>query len=291
MPVGQHPFIDVAVHRQIRSRFARGEGLVLFAAELGNVLWANGRGAELFGFATPYELMDEWHAVPATVRRQLQAAASQLAGGEGEKKVTLRIASGLRSRTLSRVADQPRACFDGTPALLLADGTSAAEPRPEEPCRPHHRRARRCGHPCGGARCGGRISGGLVRSGGTRYRRGRAARSRRAGRRRSEPARQTHDHGPTGARWRSPSPASATNRRCICSSSSRPRASRHGRPANLESPPAAQASGAAEAMPEKAFPAPAADARHLRPTGFAGPGSRTAERRPADRSRDRARAG
>ena len=124
MPAGQHPFIDVAVHRQVRSRFAAGEGLVLFAADLGSVLWANGRGASLFGFATPYELMDEWHTAPATVRRQLDAAASRLSGGEGEKTVSLRVAAGLRSRTVS-VTLIGLALHDGTHALLLADGSPA----------------------------------------------------------------------------------------------------------------------------------------------------------------------
>ena len=123
MPVGQHPFIDVAVHRQVRSRFARGEALVLFAADLGSVLWANGPGAGLFGFATPYELMDEWHAAPSPVRRQLATVASQLAAGGDGRPVTLRIAAGLGSRTISAVLTG-LALADGTPAVLLADGTS-----------------------------------------------------------------------------------------------------------------------------------------------------------------------
>ena len=124
MPPGQHPFIDVAVHRQVRARFSRGEGLVLFASDLGDVLWADGEGAGLFGFATPYELMDEWRTIPAIVRRQLQAAASQISGGGGEKSLTLRVASGLRSRTLG-VSMIGVALPDGTPALLLTDGNSA----------------------------------------------------------------------------------------------------------------------------------------------------------------------
>ena len=50
MAAKQYPFIDVAVHERVRLPFARGEAVVLFSPDFERVLWANGSGAQLFGY-------------------------------------------------------------------------------------------------------------------------------------------------------------------------------------------------------------------------------------------------
>ncbi len=55
----QYPFIDIAVHERIRAHFAAGKALVLFSADMTEVLWANGRGARLFGRSSIYDLIDQ----------------------------------------------------------------------------------------------------------------------------------------------------------------------------------------------------------------------------------------
>ena len=58
MPAVQYPFIDIAVHERVRSHFAAGEAVVLFSPDMSAALWANGPGADLFGFASIYDFLD-----------------------------------------------------------------------------------------------------------------------------------------------------------------------------------------------------------------------------------------
>ena len=54
MPQVHYPFIDIAVHPAVRAHFAAGDAVVLFSRDLGDVLWANGDGARLFGHREIY---------------------------------------------------------------------------------------------------------------------------------------------------------------------------------------------------------------------------------------------
>ncbi|MFD1328473.1 ATP-binding protein [Mycoplana ramosa] len=95
MSAHQYPFIDVAVHERVRLPFARGEAVVLFSVDMKNVLWANGRGAALFGYASIYDFLDA--SVPTdVVFRQLAAAARQLPHRGLGRNLLLRIGSGFR---------------------------------------------------------------------------------------------------------------------------------------------------------------------------------------------------
>ena len=49
MAVPSYPFVDIVVLEAIRTRVARGDAMVVLSADLGNVVWANGGGAKLFG--------------------------------------------------------------------------------------------------------------------------------------------------------------------------------------------------------------------------------------------------
>lgn len=95
MSAHQYPFIDVAVHERVRLPFARGEAVVLFSTDMKNVLWANGRGAALFGHASIYDFLDA--PVPVdVVFRQLAAASRQLSHSGLGRNLLLRIGSGFR---------------------------------------------------------------------------------------------------------------------------------------------------------------------------------------------------
>ncbi|MDM9626454.1 PAS domain-containing sensor histidine kinase [Rhizobium sp. S152] len=96
MPAVQYPFIDIAVHPRVRERFSRGEGMVLFSADLGRALWANGAGAELFGHAAVYDLLDQGVSATDITFRQLEATARQLADTGESRNFMIRIARGFQ---------------------------------------------------------------------------------------------------------------------------------------------------------------------------------------------------
>ncbi len=75
MSAVQYPFIDIAVHERVRDRFAAGEAIVLFSPDMKNPLWANGRGADLFGFGFIYDFLDQGPNHVDIAFRQIEAAA------------------------------------------------------------------------------------------------------------------------------------------------------------------------------------------------------------------------
>ncbi|MHA7969806.1 ATP-binding protein [Rhizobium sp. CAU 1783] len=91
-----YPFIDVAVHENVRARFARGEALVLFSPALDQVLWANGAGARFFGNASIYDLLEEGPNRGDVTFRQIETVARQLAAVGDSRSLVLRIASGFQ---------------------------------------------------------------------------------------------------------------------------------------------------------------------------------------------------
>jgi len=96
MPAVQYPFIDIAVHPRIRDRFARGEAMALFSVGLDRVLWANGAGADLFGYAAIYDFLDQG-ARPGDVSfRQISATAHQLHAVGETRGFLIRVASGFQ---------------------------------------------------------------------------------------------------------------------------------------------------------------------------------------------------
>ncbi|WP_018898488.1 PAS domain-containing sensor histidine kinase [Rhizobium sp. 2MFCol3.1] len=96
MPAVQYPFIDIAVHPRVREHFARGEALVLFSADLARALWANGAGAELFGHAAVYDLLDQGVNRGDITYRQLEVTARQLSRTGDTRNFMIRIAQGFQ---------------------------------------------------------------------------------------------------------------------------------------------------------------------------------------------------
>ncbi|TPW27917.1 ATP-binding protein [Pararhizobium mangrovi] len=130
MPAGTS-FIDIAVHEHVRARFAAGEALVVLSLDCSEVLWANGAGAGLFGYACPEALAERWATGHEALRRQLRSAASRSRSAAGEQTVTLRIAQGFASR-LSSVRLSALRLANGWPAFLLSGGPPAVRPTPDE---------------------------------------------------------------------------------------------------------------------------------------------------------------
>ncbi|NLS02447.1 PAS domain S-box protein [Rhizobium sp. P32RR-XVIII] len=96
MPAVQYPFIDIAVHQRVRERFARGEAIALFSADLSRLLWANGAGAELFGQTAVYDLLDQGVNRADITFRQLETTARQLATVGDSRDLMIRIAKGFQ---------------------------------------------------------------------------------------------------------------------------------------------------------------------------------------------------
>ncbi|MCM2472882.1 PAS domain S-box protein [Rhizobium sp. CG5] len=96
MPAVQYPFIDIAVHRRVRDRFARGEALALFSADLSQVLWANGAGAGFFGSASIYDFLEQGPTATDVTFRQLETTVHQLAKLGDSRSLLVRVASGFQ---------------------------------------------------------------------------------------------------------------------------------------------------------------------------------------------------
>ncbi|WP_105418449.1 ATP-binding protein [Neorhizobium sp. T25_27] len=96
MSAVQYPFIDIAVHERVRDRFAAGEAIVLFSPDMQSPLWANGRGADLFGFGSIYDFLDQGPNRVDIAFRQIEAAARQLGEVGDIRNLTIGVASGFQ---------------------------------------------------------------------------------------------------------------------------------------------------------------------------------------------------
>ncbi|MBX4976475.1 PAS domain S-box protein [Rhizobium lentis] len=135
MPAVQYPFIDIAVHARVRERFSRGEAMVLFSADLARLLWANGAGAELFGHAAVYDLLDQGVDRTEITFRQLETAARQLTDVGDNRSLMIRVAKGFQrvqvqaAAELIRLSSGEKAILFSVPvsARPLTSGASAAQ--------------------------------------------------------------------------------------------------------------------------------------------------------------------
>ncbi|WP_064681080.1 ATP-binding protein [Rhizobium bangladeshense] len=124
MPAVQYPFIDIAVHARVRERFSRGEAMVLFSADLGRLLWANGAGAELFGHSAVYDLLDQGVDRTDITFRQLETAARQLADIGDQRSLMIRVAKGFQRAQVQAAAELIR-LSQGEKAILFSVPVSA----------------------------------------------------------------------------------------------------------------------------------------------------------------------
>lgn len=125
MPAIQYPFIDIAVHARVRERFARGEAMVLFSADMERVLWANGAGAELFGHDAIYDFLDQGVNRTDVSFRQIETAARQLvSAGDGRRTFLIRVTSGFQRVTVQASVEVIRV-HPGEDAILFSAPVSS----------------------------------------------------------------------------------------------------------------------------------------------------------------------
>ncbi|MCY6382344.1 PAS domain S-box protein [Hoeflea prorocentri] len=119
MPTGRYPFIDIAVHDNVRSRFCAGDALILVSPFLDTIFWINGAGARLLGHESLYASMDAGLGAAGSAYRQIEAAARVVRNRGGTYPFVMRSDSGfkheLRSAQIEKI-NLP----DGNPALLIS---------------------------------------------------------------------------------------------------------------------------------------------------------------------------
>ncbi len=118
MSAVQYPFIDVAVHKDVRSRFARGEALVLFARDMDRVLWANGAGAAFFGNVSIYDFIDQGPNRQDVSFRQLKATADQLGHRGDSRGLVMRVSSGFRMTPIQATVEMVQVRAGDTAVLF-----------------------------------------------------------------------------------------------------------------------------------------------------------------------------
>ncbi|CUX33321.1 ATP-binding protein [Agrobacterium genomosp. 13] len=127
MPAVQYPFIDIAVHERVREGFGRGEAMALFSLDLQNALWANGRGAALFGTPMVYDFLEQGPKRQDVTFRQLAATAARLSKAGDSLPFTIRINAGFRSLAVTAKAEIIEA-EPGQPAILFSALTDQTAP-------------------------------------------------------------------------------------------------------------------------------------------------------------------
>ncbi|HEV7433674.1 MAG TPA: ATP-binding protein [Pseudorhizobium sp.] len=101
MPMIQYPFIDIAVQENVRDHFAAGKAVALLSPDVNEIVWANGRGATLFGYGSVYDLLDQGPPANSLLLRQISAVSRKLRNLGDTVSVTVRVASGFRRITVT----------------------------------------------------------------------------------------------------------------------------------------------------------------------------------------------
>src|SRR5262245_48583181 len=111
-------YIDIAALDAIRTRFAAGEAIAVLTPALDRVIWANGAGSALFGYADVAAIIGAEPQIGLAARRQITATSGYPSIGK-DRAITVRLASGLTSRAVTFAASEI-ALPDDAQAILLA---------------------------------------------------------------------------------------------------------------------------------------------------------------------------
>ena len=131
MSAVQYPFIDIAVHERVREHFVRGEAMALFSLDLNSALWANGRGAALFGTPMIYDFLEQGPKRQDVTFRQLIAASARLSKTGDVQQFTIRINAGFRSVAVTARSEIIEA-EPGQPAILFSTPVDQKMPSLDE---------------------------------------------------------------------------------------------------------------------------------------------------------------
>ncbi|AYG65256.1 MULTISPECIES: ATP-binding protein [unclassified Rhizobium] len=124
MPAIQYPFIDIAVHPRVRERFARGEAMVMFSTGMDRVLWANGAGANLFGYDIIYDFVEQGPKPGDVSFRQVDATARGLGAVGDQRTFLIRMASGFQRAVVNAAVELIR-IQAGEEAVLFSSPVSS----------------------------------------------------------------------------------------------------------------------------------------------------------------------
>ena len=124
MPAIQYPFIDIAVHPRVRERFARGEAMVMFSTGMDRVLWANGAGANLFGYDVIYDFVEQGPKPGDVSFRQIEATARGLGAVGDQRTFLIRMASGFQRAVVNAAVELIR-IQAGEEAVLFSSPVSS----------------------------------------------------------------------------------------------------------------------------------------------------------------------
>ncbi|MFJ6327372.1 MULTISPECIES: ATP-binding protein [unclassified Rhizobium] len=124
MPAIQYPFIDIAVHPRVRERFARGEAMVMFSAGMDRVLWANGAGANLFGYDVIYDFLDQGPKGGDVSFRQIESTARGLSAIGEQRTFLIRMATGFQRSVVNAAVERIR-IQQGEEAILFSSPVSS----------------------------------------------------------------------------------------------------------------------------------------------------------------------
>ncbi|NEI68185.1 PAS domain S-box protein [Rhizobium lusitanum] len=124
MPAIQYPFIDIAVHPRVRERFARGEAMVMFSTGMDRVLWANGAGANLFGYDAIYDFVEQGPKPGDVSFRQIDATARGLGAVGDQRTFLIRMASGFQRAVVNAAVELIR-IQAGEEAVLFSSPVSS----------------------------------------------------------------------------------------------------------------------------------------------------------------------
>jgi hypothetical protein len=83
-----YSFIDVAAWDGVRENFLSGRPIAVFSQDMEKLLWANGRAAQLFGFATIGEFAEKGPAGMGTALRQIVTAAARAGPVEKSRRIS-----------------------------------------------------------------------------------------------------------------------------------------------------------------------------------------------------------
>ncbi|MCM2433951.1 ATP-binding protein [Agrobacterium rosae] len=134
MPAVQYPFIDIAVHERVRDHFGRGEAMALFSMDLQSALWANGRGAALFGTPMIYDFLERGPKQQDVTFRQLSATVARMKTTGDSAQFSIRIHSGFKSVSVVATAEIIEA-EPGQPAILFTAPIDQTTPSLQERAR------------------------------------------------------------------------------------------------------------------------------------------------------------
>ncbi|QPC86811.1 PAS domain S-box protein [Mesorhizobium sp. NBSH29] len=99
MPSSTYSFLDIAVLDAVRQRFAAGDALAVLSIDLDAVIWTNGPGASLFGYADIEAAIGAPANLGLIARRQIKATSGFPAIGSN-RNVAVRITSGAGSKAV-----------------------------------------------------------------------------------------------------------------------------------------------------------------------------------------------